>query len=88
MQEQENLEVRKEILINDLINNHPDVIPVLMGYGLHCVGCSFASHDTLETGAKMHGMNEEEVEMMLKDVNMTIKALEGEGKKENEAKTN
>ena len=76
MQEQENSEIRKEIPINDLINNHPDVIPVLMGYGLHCVGCSFASHDTLETGAKMHGMNEEEVEMMIKDVNVTIKALE------------
>ena len=76
MQEQSKSEITKEIPINDLINNHPDVIPVLMGYGLHCVGCSFASHDTLETGAKMHGMNEEEVEMMIKDVNMTIKALE------------
>lgn len=79
MQEQENSEtseIKKNIPINDLINNHPDVIPVLMGYGLHCVGCSFASHDTLETGAKMHGMNEEEVEMMIKDVNVTIKAIE------------
>ena len=76
MQEQSKSEITKEIPINDLINNHPDVIPVLMGYGLHCVGCSFASHDTLETGAKMHGMNEEEVEMMIKDVNATIKALE------------
>ena len=76
MQEQSKSEITKEIPINDLINNHPDVIPVLMGYGLHCVGCSFASHDTLETGAKMHGMNEEEVEMMIKDVNVTIKALE------------
>jgi len=78
MQEQKDSEITKEIPINDLINNHPDVIPVLMGYGLHCVGCSFAQHDTLETGAKMHGMNEEEVEMMLKDVNATIKALEKE----------
>ena len=76
MQEQSKSEITKEIPINDLINNHPDVIPVLMGYGLHCVGCSFASHDTLETGARMHGMNEEEVEMMIKDVNATIKAIE------------
>jgi len=80
MQEQQNSEtseIKKNIPINDLINNHPDVIPVLMGYGLHCVGCAFAQHDTIETGAKMHGMNEEEVEMMLKDVNVTIKTLEG-----------
>ena len=84
MQEQRNSEITKEIPINDLINNHPDVIPVLMGYGLHCVGCSFASHDTLETGARMHGMNEEEVEMMIKDVNMTIKAIEKNGTTKND----
>ena len=84
MQEQSKSEITKEIPINDLINNHPDVIPVLMGYGLHCVGCSFASHDTLETGAKMHGMNEEEVEMMIKDVNTTIKAIEENGTTKND----
>jgi len=77
MQEQENSKIKKSVPINDLINNHPDVIPVLMGYGLHCVGCSFAQHDTLETGAKLHGFTEEELTMMLKDVNMTIKAVEG-----------
>ena len=84
MQEQSKSEITKEIPINDLINNHPDVIPVLMGYGLHCVGCSFASHDTLETGARMHGMNEEEVEMMIKDVNTTIKAIEENGTTKND----
>lgn len=83
MQEQENSEITKNIPINDLINNHPDVIPVLMGYGLHCVGCSFASHDTLETGAKLHGFSEEEIEMMIKDVNITIKAIEENGTTKN-----
>ena len=84
MQEQSKSEITKEIPINDLINNHPDVIPVLMGYGLHCVGCSFASHDTLETGAKLHGFSEEEIEMMIKDVNMTIKAIEKNGTTKND----
>jgi hybrid cluster-associated redox disulfide protein len=70
------MEITKKIPINDLIDKHPDVIPVLMGYGLHCVGCSFAKHDTLETGAKIHGMNEEELEMLVKDVNATIKVSE------------
>ena len=84
MQEQENSEITKNIPINDLINNHPDVIPVLMGYGLHCVGCSFASHDTLETGAKLHGFSEEEIEMMIKDVNTTIKAIEENGTTKND----
>lgn len=84
MQEQENSEITKNVPINDLINNHPDVIPVLMGYGLHCVGCSFASHDTLETGAKLHGFSEEEIEMMIKDVNTTIKAIEENGTTKND----
>lgn len=77
------MEITKTIPINDLINDYPDVIPVLMGYGLHCVGCSFAQYDTLETGAKLHGFSKEEIKMMIKDVNATIKAVEKNAKTKN-----
>lgn len=76
------MEITKDIGINDLINEYPDVIPVLMGYGLHCVGCSFATHDTLETGAKIHGIDGDELKLMLKDINTTIKSMKKEIKNE------
>lgn len=64
--------VTKDVSIMELVEKYPDVIPVLMGYGLHCVGCSFSKFDTLENGAKIHGISGEDFEMMLKDVNFIV----------------
>ena len=66
------MKATKDTGINELINDYPDVIPVLMAYGLNCVGCSFAANDTLGTGAKLHGFDSEKLNMMLKDVNKII----------------
>jgi hybrid cluster-associated redox disulfide protein len=64
--------ITKDMLMNDIIEKYPQVAPILMGYGLHCVGCHFSSFDTLENGIKIHGMDEETFEMLLKDVNSLI----------------
>ena len=68
--------VKKNMRINDLVNTYPDIIPLLMGYGLHCVGCSFSGQDTIESGAKLHGMSDEDIKMMVKDCNDLLKELE------------
>ena len=70
-------QITKDILINDLIEKHPEVAEILMGYGLHCAGCHFSNEDTLELGAKIHGLNDEAIIMMVKDVNSV--ALEKKG---------
>lgn len=64
--------ISKDMKIDDIIEKYPNTIPILMGYGLHCVGCAFSGFDTLEQGAKIHGMPKEEFEMMLRDLNTTI----------------
>lgn len=64
--------IKKDMLMIDIITQYPEVAPILMGYGLHCIGCHFSGDDTLEIGAKMHGMDEETIEMMLKDANLII----------------
>lgn len=64
--------ITKDMLMADIIMKYPEVAPILMGYGLHCVGCDFAYSDTLEMGAKVHGMDEETMEIMLKDANEVI----------------
>lgn len=68
MQTQKQL-ITKDMLITDVLDKYPQVAPVLMGYGLHCVGCSFSSFDTLEGAIKIHGMDEETFNMLLKDIN-------------------
>lgn len=70
--EKQNQFVTKDMFLIDIISKYPEAAPILMGYGLHCVGCHFSGADTLEMGAKMHGMDDEIMEMMLKDVNLII----------------
>ncbi|MDP2628285.1 MAG: DUF1858 domain-containing protein [Nanoarchaeota archaeon] len=65
--------ITKETIINEIVEKYPETIVVLMGYGLHCVGCHFSGFDTLESGAKIHGMDNETIEMMLKDLNEIVK---------------
>lgn len=67
------------MLLMDAIEKYPEIAPILTGYGLHCVGCHFSSFDTIEAGAKIHGLIGEDFEMMLKDIN-SIASKENEGK--------
>ena len=60
------------MLIADIVEKYPQIVPILQGYGLHCVGCVMSGFDTLENGIKIHGMDKETFEMLLKDLNETI----------------
>jgi len=72
----EKQKITKKMLISEIIETYPDVIPVIIGYGLHCIGCHFSGLDTLEAGAKIHGMSDEEINLMVKDSNELLKELE------------
>ncbi|MEX0932986.1 MAG: DUF1858 domain-containing protein [Candidatus Pacearchaeota archaeon] len=61
--------IKKDSNLMEVIEKYPEIVPILLGYGLHCVSCSFSKFDTLETGAKLHGFSNEEVKMILRDVN-------------------
>lgn len=60
------------MLVQDIINKYPESILVLMGYGLHCVGCVFANSDTLESGSKLHGFDDETINLMINDLNTVL----------------
>ncbi|MDP3992017.1 MAG: DUF1858 domain-containing protein [Nanoarchaeota archaeon] len=69
MQEQ----ITKDTLINEMLEKHPEIAEILMAYGLHCVNCHFSEFDTLEDGAMVHGMSDEDVELMIRDANKIMK---------------
>lgn len=64
--------ITKDMLVTEIVEKHEEAIPILMGYGLHCIGCSFSSFDTIESGAKLHGMDGKTIKMMMKDLNAAI----------------
>lgn len=62
-----------------LMEESPRATELLGEYGLHCANCFMSGYDTLEVGAEMHNMNEEEMLEMIDEINTQ---LEKEWRKE------
>jgi hybrid cluster-associated redox disulfide protein len=58
--------------IGDIVAKYPKTAPVLLGYGLHCVGCAVNPYETLEQGALGHGMSTDMIRDMLGELNMLL----------------
>lgn len=50
----------------------PRSAELLAEYGLHCISCFFSEYDTLEMGAKVHGMSDEEMDEMIEEINIQL----------------
>jgi len=66
---EKNKKITKGMLIEDVVSKYPEVTPIFFAYGLHCVGCHVSSAETIEEGAKGHGMGDGEINMMINDAN-------------------
>jgi len=64
--------ITEKTLINKLIKAHPEAAEILMAYGLQCINCHFSEFDSLEDAAKIHGLSDEDVKLMIKDVNEVL----------------
>lgn len=49
--------ITKDMTIGEILRANPDVAPVLMAAGMHCLGCPSAQGETLEEAAMVHGMD-------------------------------
>ena len=54
--------VNKDTTIGEVIQIDAGVIPILMGAGMHCVGCPSAQGESLEEACFVHGLDADEVE--------------------------
>ena len=61
--------IDKNTNIAELIENDPEMNAVLYEYGLYCGGCAAAGFDTLEAGAMSHGLEEDEIEELIQELN-------------------
>ena len=50
-------EITKDMTIGEILRTNPDVAPILMNAGMHCLGCPSAQGESLEEAAMVHGMN-------------------------------
>ena len=70
--------ITKEMTLGEVVSRFPESAKVMLSYGLHCVGCHVASWETLEQGAKAHGLDDKEVDKMVGEINKTIQEKEKE----------
>lgn len=64
--------ITKEMNLGEVVFKYPEAAEVLTDYGLSCVGCFASSFDTIEQGAKIHQLSDEELEEMLERINEVI----------------
>lgn len=51
------MQVSKDMLIGQMLQISPEVAPVLMRAGMHCLGCPSAQGESLEEACMVHGID-------------------------------
>ncbi|MEE9181366.1 MAG: DUF1858 domain-containing protein [candidate division NC10 bacterium] len=63
------MRIDKKMKIEEVIQTYPETVSVFTRYGVACVGCSAASYDNIEVGAKIHGID---IDQFVADLNASI----------------
>ena len=53
--------VTKEMLIGDILKLDGSLAPILMGVGMHCLGCPASQMESLEDACAVHGIDPDAV---------------------------
>jgi hybrid cluster-associated redox disulfide protein len=72
MENKEKVTITKDMNLGEVVFKYPEASEVLTDYGLSCVGCFASSFDSIEQGAKIHELSDEELEEMLERINEVI----------------
>lgn len=63
--------VNKEMTIAEIIRLDAGIIPILLGSGMHCIGCPSAQGESLEEACMVHGI---EVDTLVDAINEHLSA--------------
>lgn len=53
--------VTKDTMIGDLLQIDPNVAPLLLNIGMHCLGCPSSQMETIEEAAMVHGLDPDDL---------------------------
>ena len=51
--------VTKDMLIGEIVSKYPESIEILMGAGMHCLGCPSSQLESLSDACCVHGLSAE-----------------------------
>ena len=53
--------INKQMSIGEVLDIDRTTAPIMMGYGMHCMGCPFSQMESLEMGCAAHGTDADEL---------------------------
>lgn len=59
--------VNRKTLIGEIVNQYPETAEVLLGIGMHCLGCPASQAESLEDACAVHGVDSESVIKAIND---------------------
>ena len=69
-------EISRADTIQDILDKYPGkaqkLAQIMTNYGLSCIGCHASTYETLEQGTLGHGIDEKELNLLLKDLNKAV----------------
>jgi len=63
------MKITKKTIMNEILEEKPEAADLLVKAGMHCVGCPMAMQESLEEGCIAHGIEKEEIENLVKELN-------------------
>ena len=60
------LEFKKTMTIDEVLRLDPNVQSILLGFGLHCLGCPCSRAETLEQASIVHGID---IDLLMEKLN-------------------
>ena len=61
--------ITKDMSIIEIAQNYPETIEVFSKYGLGCIGCAAARYENVEAGARVHGIDPDQ---LVEDLNKAV----------------
>ena len=58
-------QVTKDTMIGELLMIDENIAPILLGIGMHCLGCPASQGESLEMACMVHGLDPEDVKEVL-----------------------
>jgi hybrid cluster-associated redox disulfide protein len=53
--------ITKDTIIGTILDTAPEAAPILMGMGMHCLGCPASRGESIEEACMVHGVDPDEL---------------------------
>ena len=61
--------ITKDMIIGDVINEHPELVRTFFANGMMCIGCPASQRESIDAAATVHGLD---ADQLVSDLNESL----------------